>query len=260
MKYRKTFGWAKPLAWLVGDGDDKTSARETALAEKLKALEGFTIEQLRTHITRLEGDNYGLREKNRELKTTAEKVKDFDAMTTELESYRTYGKPDELKTKLDGLTTTSKELEQYKMGELVASAAKTTRLEFEMNGKKESRAVNPENLAKIIKLHGLKLELKDGTLPDADGKPVVAKIAHVLLEEGKSKPLSEYIGTDLGEFASWVAETPAKPATAGTNVVPQPSGTTPTPTGNTALDVLNSRIGKTTEKFDPLNPNAIKTP
>jgi hypothetical protein len=227
MKYRKTFGWASSLAWLVGDGDDKTSARETALAEKLKALEGFTIEQLRTHITRLEGDNYGLREKNRELKTTAEKVKDFDAMATELESYRTHGKPDELKTKLDSLATTSSQLEQYRMNELVASAAKTTRLEFDVNGKKETRAVNAENLARIVKLHGLKLELKDGTLPDADGKPIVAKIAHVLLEEGKSKPLGEYIGTDLGEFASWVAETPAKPTIGGTPVVVQPNSNNP---------------------------------
>jgi hypothetical protein len=232
MKYRKTFGWAKSLTWLVGDGegDDKslTQAQRIAFLEKRNQdLQNMDSAALRAKIAVLESDLQDQREKHRKALDALEKEK--TVLTTEVESYRAYGKPEELKTKLDTLTSTTATLEQYRMNELVASAAKTTRLEFEVSGKKESRAVNPDNLAELVKLHGLKLELKDGTLPDADGKPVATKIAHVLLEEGKSKPLGEYIGTELGKFASWVAEAPTKPIAGGTPVVVQPNSTNPTP-------------------------------
>ena len=232
MKYRKSFGWAKSLTWLVGDGegDDKslTQAQRIAFLEKRnQELQNMDATQLRAKIAVLEGDLQDQREKHRKALETIEKEK--VSLTTELETYRPFGKPDELKTKLETLTSTTATLEQYRMNELVASAAKTTRLEFELNGKKESRAVNAENLAELVRLHKLKLELKDGTLPDADGKPVATKIAHVLLEEGKSKPLGEYIGTELGKFASWVAETPSKPVAGGTPVVVQPNSTNSNP-------------------------------
>ncbi len=230
--YRKALalGLLAALVAPVGD-DDPSKARLDHLEKRNKELEGMTTETLRGLVGRLEGDLYGLREKNRELKAVAEKVKDFDVMAKELEAYRALGKPEEITGKLGELTTASATLEQYRMAELVAGAAKTTRLEFDVAGKKESRAVNPEKLAHLVKLHGLKLEMRDGLIADAEGKPITGKVAHVLLEGGKSKALGEYISTEpnLATFADWVAEAsnPAKPG--GTPVVPQPAGNTNPP-------------------------------
>jgi hypothetical protein len=231
--YRKAlaFGLLAALVAPVGD-DDPSKARSDFLEKRNRELEGMAVEQLRARVGSLEKDLYDQREKNRELKAVAEKVKDFDVMAKELEAYRALGKPEELTGKLQELTTASTTLEQYRMAELVAGAAKTTKLEFDLGGKKESRAVNAEKLAHLVKLHGLKLEMRDGLIADADGKPVAGKVAHVLLEGGKSKALGEYISTDpnLATFADWVAEPPnaAKP-TGGTPVVPQPSGSTQQP-------------------------------
>ena len=132
MKYRKTFGWAKSLTWLVGEGegDDKSltqAQRITFLEKRNQDLQNMDSAALRARVAVLEGDLQDQREKHRKALESLEKEK--GVLTTEVESYRAYGKPDELKTKLDSLTSTTATLEQYRMGELVASAAKTTRLE-----------------------------------------------------------------------------------------------------------------------------------
>jgi hypothetical protein len=242
MKYRKSFGWAKSLAWLVGEGEEndkgQTQAQRIAFLERRnQELQNMDAAQLRAKIAVLEGDLQDQREKHRKALETIEKEK--VSLTGELETYKAFGKPEELKTKLETLSSTTASLEQYRMAELVSVAAKTTRLDFDVGGKKEARAVNAEKLTELVHLHKLKLEMKDGTMQDEAGKPVKASIAHVLLEDGKSKPLSEYLSSDLSKFVDWVAEAPAKPTT-GTVVVPQP-----TPNNNQAppneADILNQK-------------------
>jgi hypothetical protein len=247
---RKVFGWAKSLGWLVGD-DDPNAERSAYLEKRNRDLEGMTVEALRSRIGTLEGDNYGYRQRNAKLdasvKALEEKSKGFDDLQKELETYRAFGKPDEVTTKLKTLEESSLQLETYRMAELVASAAKTTRLEFQVGDKKEARPVNADKLTELVNLHKLKLELRDGTLPDADGKPVAAKIAHVLTGEKTSKPLSEYLATDLSKFADWVAEAPTKPTAGSTTVVPQSGSGNPPPA--TAGDSAQSKRSSETYQF-----------
>jgi hypothetical protein len=227
MKYKKAFGWGiagqNPLKWLIGEGDDSKAADRIAFLEKkIKDLEGVTEQTLRSKVATLEAEAYDAREKMRSLSEQAAKAKGIDALNTELEAYRVFGKPEELKVNLEKAALTATEVTNFKRREVVAKAAEISTLEFEVNGKKETRAMNAKTLAELVEMKNLELEIGTTKIMGKDGKLEEAPAAYVKGSDGKPVALGEYVRTNLSSFVNSLAEAPAQ--SSGTPFVPQPSG------------------------------------
>lgn len=227
--YKKTFGWGQsgtnPLKWLIGEGEDSKAAERIAFLEKkVKDLEGVTESTLRSKIAILEAEAYDAREKTRKLSEQAEKAKGIDALQTELETYRAFGKPEELKTNLEKAAVDASDVLNFKRRDLVAKAAEISTLEFDVNGKKEVRAMNAKTLAELVEMKNLELEISTTKIMK-DGKLEEVLAAYVKGSDGKPVALGEYVRTNLSSFVNSLAEAPAQPS--GTPFVPQPSGTQP---------------------------------
>jgi hypothetical protein len=239
--YKKAFGWGvagrNPLTWLIGEGDDSKAADRIAFLEKkVKDLEGVTEQTLRSKVATLEAEAYDAREKMRSLSEQAAKAKGIDALNTELEAYRAFGKPEEVKASLEKASVDATEVQNFKRREVVAKAAEISTLEFEVNGKKEARVMNAKTLAELVEMKNLELEIgttkimKDGKLEDSPA-------AFVKGADGKPVALGEYVRTNLSSFVNSLAEAPAS---SGTPFVPQPRGDQ-TPAGSTdPVDVKRS--------------------
>jgi hypothetical protein len=254
MKYKKAFGWGQsgtnPLKWLIGEGepDSKAAERTAYLEKRVKDLEGANELTLRQKISTLESDAYDLREKNRNLSGEAAKAKGIDVLNTELEAYRVFGKPDELKVNLEQAALNATEVQNFKRREVVAKAAEISTLEFEVNGKKESRAMNAKTLAELVEMKNLELEIGTTKIMK-DGKIEETPAAYVKGSDGKPVALGEYVRSNLSSFVNSLAEAPAS---SGTPFVPQPRGDQTPPAGDGAfMDSLIAAAAPKTPAFNP---------
>lgn len=225
-----------------GSGDDDKEKRDREWRERRgKDLEGMAAEAMKARILDLEVQKHEL---NNQVKATKEQLKSLEAERKELEAYRAYGKPEELKTKLEQAAKDAETVVGYKRLELVGEAAKLTDLEFEVGGKKELRKVNAEKLGELVKLKGLDLEIGE-TQVMKDGKLEKAKAAFVKVPEegGKSKSvaLPEYVRANLSNFADWLADT--TPAPAGTKAVGQNGGTGKAPQTSAGQSLVSRMYG-----------------
>jgi ribosomal protein S11 len=231
MKYKKAFGWGQsgtnPLKWLTGEGDDSKAADRIAFLEKkVKDLEGVTEATLRSKVATLEAEAYDAREKMRSLSEQAAKAKGIDALNAELEAYRAFGKPEELKVNLEKATADAAEVVKSRREKSVMKAAEISTLEIDVNGKKEARPMNAKTLAELAELKGWDIEIGTTKIMGKDGKLEEVPAAFVKGSDGKPVALAEHVRATAASFVTSLVEE-ASTKVNGTPVVLQPRGEQP---------------------------------
>jgi hypothetical protein len=222
----------------AGSGDPKP---DVYLERRNKELEGMTVEALRAQVLRLEGDN---RSQRSELRTLKESAKEIDTLKTELEQFKPFGKPEEIKLALENGRLATEKAITFEREKLVSNAAQHAMI--------DGKPVNPLRLAEIAKLKNLELEIGETTVVK-DGKPV--NVPTVKVKSGDSSlEFGEFAKTQLGDFTTWLLEGAQPAQAAGTIITPQPAG------GGTSSSVLQAAIQAAITPAPPAAPATAVTP
>jgi hypothetical protein len=193
---------ADPNGGAVG-GDPNQDHR----ARRERELQGAAADALKGQVISLEQD---VKKQREEIAAYKRQIKEREAQTAELETYKAFGKPDDLKTRLEQFERDTAELTGFRRERAVHAAAKVTKLE-------DGRQVSAEKLWDIVKLKGFDIALEESLVTGDDGKPVKGQAAFVTEGEGKKTPLLEYVKREFPTFVDYLA---ADDASAGK----EPSG------------------------------------
>lgn len=200
-----------------------------------------------------------LRDARTALKTAKEKgPKDDQVLVSKADGealieYKKYGKPEEVKTKVEKGVTLEAEKKQRDGDEIVTTAATLAKL----NGKLLAKLARPDRENFIIEVRD---EVKEG-------KTVKVPYARANKEGSAFKPLEEFAKTDLAEYhPALVAKGADGSSTTsnGTDAVftplPEqtPTGTAPG-SGDRVSQFIDTRNKAATARPNPLNPQPAKT-
>lgn len=208
----------------AGDADAKTTQwRE----RRLKDLEGMAVEALQKRVLSVEEDLF--RERG-QTKAAQSQLKTLEPDLAELTTYRTYGKPDELKTKLELFPTLETELTGLKREKNVREAHK----HISLDGKK----VDLDKLEEFVKDKGLELSVAETETINDKKEKVKVKAAYVQRDK-TAIPFEEYLKGNHAAYVSWLVVEEQK----GVPVVGQSGSSGRVIEDNAGQNLVSSKYG-----------------